>query len=103
MNPFSYHNPTRIHFGEGQIAAITNEIPKSSKVLVLYGGGSIKANGVYDQVAKALSEHQWTEFAGIEPNPQYDTLMKAVDTVKTEGIDYLLAVGGVQSLTAPNL
>ncbi|MBD8513741.1 iron-containing alcohol dehydrogenase [Photobacterium sp. WH77] len=94
MNPFSYHNPTRIHFGEGQIAAITNEIPKSSKVLVLYGGGSIKANGVYDQVAKALSEHQWTEFAGIEPNPQYDTLMKAVDTVKTEGIDYLLAVGG---------
>ncbi|MEL6114878.1 iron-containing alcohol dehydrogenase [Photobacterium sp. SP02] len=94
MNPFSYHNPTRIHFGEGQIAAITNEIPKSSKVLVLYGGGSIKANGVYDQVAKALSEHQWTEFSGIEPNPQYDTLMKAVDTVKAEGVDYLLAVGG---------
>lgn len=94
MNPFSYHNPTRIHFGEGQIAAITSEIPKTSKVLVLYGGGSIKANGVYDQVAKALSEHQWTEFSGIEPNPQYDTLMKAVDTIKAEGVDYLLAVGG---------
>ncbi|NAW65776.1 iron-containing alcohol dehydrogenase [Photobacterium halotolerans] len=94
MNPFSYHNPTRIHFGEGQIAAITSEIPKTSKVLVLYGGGSIKANGVYDQVAKALSEHQWTEFSGIEPNPQYDTLMKAVDTIKAEDVDYLLAVGG---------
>lgn len=94
MNPFSYHNPTRIHFGEGQIAAITNEIPKSSKVMVLYGGGSIKANGVYDQVVKALSEHQWIEFSGIEPNPQYDTLMKAVEQIKAEGVDYLLAVGG---------
>ncbi|QUJ70552.1 iron-containing alcohol dehydrogenase (plasmid) [Photobacterium sp. GJ3] len=94
MNPFSYHNPTRIHFGEGQIAAITAEIPKDSKVLVLYGGGSIKQNGVYEQVTQALSDHQWAEFSGIEPNPQYDTLMKAVEKIQTEGFDYLLAVGG---------
>lgn len=94
MNPFSYHNPTRIHFGEGQIAKVGTEIPKDSKVLVLYGGGSIKKNGVYDQVSQALEGHQWDEFAGIEPNPQYDTLMAAVNKIQTEGFDYLLAVGG---------
>ncbi|GAB3517333.1 iron-containing alcohol dehydrogenase [Photobacterium alginatilyticum] len=94
MNKFTYQNPTRIHFGEGQIAAITNDIPKDKKVLVTYGGGSIKSNGVYAQVEAALADHQWGEFAGIEPNPQYDTLMKAVDMIKAEGYDYLLAVGG---------
>ncbi|GHA49511.1 iron-containing alcohol dehydrogenase [Photobacterium aphoticum] len=94
MDKFTYHNPTRIHFGDGQIAAIANDIPKEKKVLVLYGGGSIKSNGVYEQVAQALSGHNWGEFAGIEPNPQYDTLMKAVEMIKAEGFDYLLAVGG---------
>ncbi|WP_036798600.1 iron-containing alcohol dehydrogenase [Photobacterium marinum] len=94
MNKFTYHNPTRIHFGEGQIANITAEIPTDKKVLVIYGGGSIKKNGVYDQVAAALKGHQWGEFQGIEPNPQYDTLMKAVNMIKTEGYDFLLAVGG---------
>lgn len=94
MNKFTYHNPTRIHFGEGQIAAITNDIPKDKKVLVTYGGGSIKSNGVYEQVTKALVDHNWGEFSGIEPNPQYDTLMQAVEKIKAEGFDYLLAVGG---------
>ncbi|MCM0148714.1 iron-containing alcohol dehydrogenase [Photobacterium galatheae] len=94
MNPFSYHNPTRIHFGEGQISKIGTEIPQDSKVLVLYGGGSIKNNGVYDQVSQALEGHQWDEFSGIEPNPQYDTLMKAVAKIQSEGFNYLLAVGG---------
>ncbi|KLV05513.1 aldehyde reductase [Photobacterium aquae] len=94
MDKFTYHNPTRIHFGEGQIAAIANDIPKDKKVLVVYGGGSIKHNGVYDQVANALSGHQWDEFSGIEPNPQYDTLMQAVAKVKEGGFDFLLAVGG---------
>ncbi|MGF1726865.1 iron-containing alcohol dehydrogenase [Photobacterium nomapromontoriensis] len=94
MNKFTYHNPTRIHFGEGQIAAITNDIPKDKKVLVTYGGGSIKSNGVYEQVTKALADHNWDEFSGIEPNPQYDTLMQAVEKIKAEGFDYLLAVGG---------
>ncbi|RBW47076.1 NADH-dependent alcohol dehydrogenase [Psychromonas sp. B3M02] len=94
MNNFSYKNTTEIHFGQGQITAITNSIPKDKKILVTYGGGSIKGNGVYDQVVAALAEHNWDEFSGIEPNPQYDTLMKAVERIRAEGFDYLLAVGG---------
>lgn len=91
---FTFQNTTKIIFGENQIAQISNEIPKDKKVLVIYGGGSIKNNGVYDQVSKALSDHKWDEFSGIEANPQYDTLMKAVEKIKKEGFDYLLAVGG---------
>ncbi|PMG90957.1 iron-containing alcohol dehydrogenase [Vibrio breoganii] len=91
---FSYSNPTNIFFGQGQIAAINTVIPTDSKVLVVYGGGSIKKNGVYDQVAKALEGYQWQEFSGVEPNPTVETLNKAVEIVKAEGISYLLAVGG---------
>jgi len=94
MNNFTFHNPTRIHFGDGQINQISDEIPKDSKVLVVYGGGSIKSNGVYDQVKEALTDHEWYEFSGIEPNPQYDTAIKALDVIKDKKIDYLLAVGG---------
>lgn len=94
MLNFSFSNPTRIHFGEQQIAEINQEIPKDAKVLVTYGGGSIKKNGIYAQVSNALSEHQWFEFAGIEPNPSYQTCMKAVALVKEKQIDYILAVGG---------
>jgi NADP-dependent alcohol dehydrogenase len=94
MLNFSFHNPTRIHFGEGQIKSITKEIPLTAKVLIVYGGGSIKANGVYEQVTQALAEHTWFEFSGIEPNPSYDTLMKAQDIISQNNIDYLLAVGG---------
>jgi NADP-dependent alcohol dehydrogenase len=94
MLNFSFHNPTKIHFGEDQIQLIASEIPITAKVLVIYGGGSIKNNGVYDQVVNALAEHSWFEFSGIEPNPKYATLMKAQDIIKQEGIDYLLAVGG---------
>ncbi len=94
MFNFSFENQTRIHFGEGQITAITNEIPTDAKVLVVYGGGSIKNNGVYDQVVSALQDHRWFEFSGVEPNPNYDTLMKAQAVIKEHAIDYLLAVGG---------
>jgi NADP-dependent alcohol dehydrogenase len=94
MLNFTFHNPTQIFFGEDQIAAIAKQIPADAKILVTYGGGSIKSNGVYDQVSTALKDHNWIEFSGIEPNPQFDTLMKAVDVVKAEGITYLLAVGG---------
>ncbi|OBU17308.1 aldehyde reductase [Photobacterium aquimaris] len=94
MDKFTYQSPTKIHFGEGQIAEIANDIPKDKKILVVYGGGSIKTNGVYEQVAAALSGFNWDEFAGVEPNPQYDTLMQAVTKVKAEGFDFLLAVGG---------
>ncbi|GAA0424419.1 alcohol dehydrogenase [Cocleimonas flava] len=94
MLNFSFQNTTQIHFGEGQIKVLSDAIPKTSKVLVTYGGGSIKGNGVYDQVAAALSEHTWFEFSGIEPNPKYDILMKAQDLIKEHDIDFLLAVGG---------
>ncbi|SHI15320.1 NADP-dependent alcohol dehydrogenase [Ferrimonas marina] len=91
---FSFDNATEIHFGQGQIAQIAEAIPPGAKVLLTYGGGSIKQNGVYDQVVAALSQHQWGEFSGIEANPQYDTLMAAVAMIRQEGYDYLLAVGG---------
>jgi NADP-dependent alcohol dehydrogenase len=94
MLNFTFQNPTKIHFGEGQIKAISKAIPKDAKVLLVYGGGSIKNNGVYQQVTSALENHTWFEFSGIEPNPSYDTLMKAQSIIQAEKIDYLLAVGG---------
>ncbi|OPX55921.1 NADP-dependent alcohol dehydrogenase [Oceanospirillum multiglobuliferum] len=94
MDNFSFQNPTKLIFGEGQIAKIANEIPKDKKVLVIYGGGSIKRNGVYEQISAALEGHQWSEFSGIEPNPSFHTALKAVEQIKAEGVEYLLAVGG---------
>ncbi|ACQ94248.1 iron-containing alcohol dehydrogenase [Tolumonas auensis DSM 9187] len=94
MNNFSFRNPTKIHFGKGQIAKIKEEIPADARVLITYGGGSIKKNGVLDQVHAALQNITFFEFGGIEPNPHFETLMKAVELVKQEKITYLLAVGG---------
>lgn len=94
MHNFTYYNPVKVLFGKGTIKEINKEIPQNSKVLLAYGGGSIKANGVYDQVTKALSGYTVIEFAGIEANPDYDTLMKAVEICKAEKIDFILAVGG---------
>lgn len=94
MLNFTFQNTTRICFGEGQIASIAKQIPQDARVLVTYGGGSIKSNGIYDQVKAALGERVWFEFAGIEPNPTYDNLMRAMDVIKAHEIDYLLAVGG---------
>ena len=91
---FSYSNTTHIHFGQGQILELTHCIPKDKKILMIYGGGSIKRNGVYDQVVEALASHEWSEFSGVEPNPTYETLSKAVEIIKEQGFDYLLAVGG---------
>lgn len=94
MQNFVYYNPVKILFGKGQIAKVGREIPADARILVTYGGGSIKANGVYDQVMNALSGRDVREFGGIEPNPRYETLMRAVELVRQEGIDFLLAVGG---------
>jgi NADP-dependent alcohol dehydrogenase len=91
---FDFHNPTRILFGEGQIERLARMVPAGSRVLVLYGGGSIRANGTYDAVMTALDGHAVFEFGGIEPNPSYETLVQAIDLVKREDIDFLLAVGG---------
>lgn len=94
MLNFDFYNPTHILFGKGRIADIHQAIPADAKVLLLYGGGSIKQNGVFDQVIGALGNRSVTEFSGIEPNPSYETLMKAVDIIKQGNIDFLLAVGG---------
>ena len=94
MRNFEFINPTKLIFGEGQIKKITQEIPQDTKVLMLYGGGSIKRNEVYDQVVEALKDHDFIEFSGIEANPEYTTLLKALDIIKKENIGFLLAVGG---------
>ncbi|MGD9874986.1 MAG: iron-containing alcohol dehydrogenase [Kiritimatiellia bacterium] len=94
MQNFSYCNPTRIVFGKGSIAKLPALIPSSARLLLTYGGGSIKRNGVYDQIKAALKDHTVFEFGGIEPNPQFATCMKAVDLVHSERIDFLLAAGG---------
>ena len=94
MNNFRFHNPTRIIFGKGSIAKLSKQVPKKAKVLLLYGGGSIIENGVYDQVMSALKKREVLVFGGIEPNPDYDTLMKAVKLCRKKSINFLLAVGG---------
>lgn len=94
MLNFDFYNPTQILFGAGQIASLATLVPAQARVLLVYGGGSIKQNGVYDEVISALAGHSVTEFSGIEPNPSYETLMRAIAQVKAEKIDFLLAVGG---------
>jgi NADP-dependent alcohol dehydrogenase len=94
MENFEFFNPVKILFGKGQIAKLRSEVPEGARLLVIYGSGSIKTNGVYDQVRAALEGHPVNEFSGIEPNPAYETLMKAVEVVKRERIAFLLAVGG---------
>jgi len=97
MNNFDYYNPTKVIFGKETYNRIPEEIKEhtsSKKVLLTYGGGSIKNNGVYDKVIESLKDHDITEFGGIEPNPEFTTLMKAVELIKDHDIDFVLAVGG---------
>ena len=96
MNNFQYYNPVRIVFGEEQIAALADLVPDNARVLITYGGGSAKRTGTLDEVKHALQgkNREIFEFGGIEPNPEFTTLMKAVDMVHAHDIDFLLAVGG---------
>jgi len=94
MLNFEFKNPTKIIFGKGEIAKISKEIPENANILLLYGGGSIKKNGVYEQVTEALKNFDYIEFGGIPANPEYEVLMDALAIIKSEKIDYLLAVGG---------
>ncbi|MGG4551761.1 iron-containing alcohol dehydrogenase [Paenibacillus humicus] len=97
MNSFQFHNPTRLIFGKGQITALKTEVPKyGKKVLMVYGGGSIKRSGLYDQVIAQLKEigAEVTELAGVEPNPRLSTVHRGVDLCKTKEIELVLAVGG---------
>ncbi len=97
MQNFTYHNPTKLIFGKGQVEELKNEVPKyGKKVLMVYGGGSIKRNGLYDQVKDLLNEigAQVFELAGVEPNPRLTTARKGIDICKQENIEFILAVGG---------
>ncbi|RBA28998.1 iron-containing alcohol dehydrogenase [Flavobacterium tibetense] len=94
MNNFELYNPVNYVFGKGQIAKLTDLVPTNTKILLAYGGGSIFKNGVYDQVKAALPNHDIVEFGGIEPNPRFETLMKAVEIIRAEKIGFILAVGG---------
>lgn len=94
MNNFEFYNPTRIIFGKGTIASLSEFIPIGTTILMCYGGGSIKRNGIYEQVMKTLADWDVYEFGGIEPNPDFDTLTKAIDLGREKDVDFILAVGG---------
>lgn len=94
MMNFEFKNPTKIIFGKGEIEKIATEIPADSKILLLYGGGSIKKNGIYEQVKTALKGFEVEEFGGIPANPEYAVLKKALTVIKEKQITFLLAVGG---------
>lgn len=94
MLNFELYNPTKIVFGKGQIEKLTTLVPEKAKILLAYGGGSIFKNGIYEQVKTALSGFEIVEFGGIEANPHFETLMKAVAIIREQKIDFILAVGG---------
>ncbi|MDR8525535.1 iron-containing alcohol dehydrogenase [Shewanella fidelis] len=94
MYSFDFYNPTHISFGEGKIAELDTLVPQNAKVLVLFGGNSARSTGTLDEVKTALKQREVVEFGGIEANPTYETLMLAVEVVKQQNIDFLLAVGG---------
>jgi NADP-dependent alcohol dehydrogenase len=94
MQNFEFHNPVKIFFGKDQLEKLPSQISKGNKVLILYGGGSIFKNGIYKQIMDALKDIEVIEFGGIEPNPCYETAMRAVKLIKDQNVDFLLAVGG---------
>jgi NADP-dependent alcohol dehydrogenase len=94
MNNFEFFNPVKVIFGKNQLGKLAIHIPKDKKILMIYGGGSIFKNGVHEAIKNALKSYTVLEFSGIEPNPRYETAMKAVEMIKAEKIDFLLAVGG---------
>jgi NADP-dependent alcohol dehydrogenase len=94
IKDFEFHNPVRIFFGKDQLGKVATQISKEDKVLILFGGGSILKNGVYKQVREALKDFEVIDFGGIEPNPCYETAMKAVSLIKEKKVKFILAVGG---------
>ncbi|RTY68850.1 iron-containing alcohol dehydrogenase [Flavobacterium sp. LB2P53] len=94
MLNFELYNPTNLIFGKGQIEKLSTLVPQGAKILLAYGGGSIFKNGIHEQVINALKGFEIVEFSGIEPNPHFETLMKAVAVIKEQNIDFILAVGG---------
>ncbi len=103
MNNFIFQNPTRLIFGKGMIAELAKAIPADKKIMITFGGGSVKKNGVYEQVRKAVQDRDYIEFWGIEPNPAIETLRKAIALGKEHNIGFLLAVGGGSVLDGTKL
>ena len=94
MNNFTLHTPTKILFGQGQIAQLREQLPSDARVMITYGGGSVVRSGLLEQIRSELAGMTLFEFGGIEPNPAYETLMGAVALARAERVDFLLAVGG---------
>ncbi|WP_204477850.1 alcohol dehydrogenase [Aeromonas veronii] len=94
MNNFTLHTPTKILFGQGQIAQLREQLPSDARVMITYGGGSVVRSGLLEQIRNELAGMTLFEFGGIEPNPAYETLMDAVELARAERVDFLLAVGG---------
>ncbi|HHQ4685958.1 alcohol dehydrogenase [Aeromonas veronii] len=94
MNNFTLHTPTKILFGQGQIAQLREQLPSDARVMITYGGGSVVRSGLLEQIRSELAGFTLFEFGGIEPNPAYETLMGAVELARAEQVDFLLAVGG---------
>ncbi|WP_343672344.1 iron-containing alcohol dehydrogenase [Chitinophaga sp.] len=94
MLNFEFKNPTKIHFGKGQLSQLPNEIPAGVRLLMVYGVSSIKQNGIYEQVKSHLKEYHLFEFGGIHANPEYEVLLQALDIIRKEKINFILAVGG---------
>lgn len=103
MYNFTFCNPVKLIFGRGTIAQLAKEIPLDKKIMITFGGGSVRRNGVYEQVTKALAAHNCIEFWGIEPNPKIETLRKAIEKCREEKVDFLLAVGGGSVLDGTKL
>ena len=97
MNDFIFHNPDKVYFGKNQLEHLPEELLKfGKKLLLVYGGGSIKKNGLYDTVTNLLKSNglEVFELAGVEPNPRHTTANKGAEICKKENIDVVLAVGG---------
>ncbi len=94
MLNFTFYNPTRVIFGKGVIRQIAGEIPKDARVLITYGGQSAQRYGILNEVKAALADYDLTEFGGIGPNPEYETLLEGIALAREKKIDFLLAVGG---------
>ncbi|HSV32152.1 MAG TPA: iron-containing alcohol dehydrogenase [Atribacteraceae bacterium] len=106
MNNFKFYNPTRVFFGKGETARVGTECRKyGKKILLTYGGGSIKKTGLYDQVISALKQEGMTifELSGIQPNPRLSSVRRGVEICKTEGIEIILAMGGGSVLDASKI
>lgn len=103
MLNFEFQNPTKIIFGKGSIVKIAQQFTHPTKIMLTFGGGSVKRNGVYNQVIDALKGHEIVEFWGIEPNPKVETLRKAVELGKQENVEFIIAVGGGSTVDGTKL